>query len=152
MDRFQYNWNMEYLLMKQASILWLLIVVLALSGCAAPQPALYPNGYYRTVGEQKAQQDIDECIMLADKAGTDGEKGLEIAETTGKSAAIGGAAGAVSGAISDSIGRGSLIGVAVGGTVGFLGGLFRAAEPSQLYMRFVEYCLMEKGYQPVGWR
>jgi len=61
--------------MEQARILWLIIAVLALSGCAARRPVLYPNGYYQTVGEQKAQQDIDECIKLADKAGTDGEKG-----------------------------------------------------------------------------
>jgi len=138
--------------MDHVRIVCVLIAGLILSGCASRQPVLYPNAYFRAVGEEKAQQDVDECIRLADKAGADGEKGLELAETTGKSAAIGGAAGAVSGAISGSIGRGSLIGVAVGGTVGFLGGLFRAAEPSPVYMRFVEYCLMEKGYQPIGWR
>lgn len=138
--------------MEQARIVWLLIAVLTLSGCAARRPVLYPNSYYRTIGEEKAQQDVDECVRLADNAGADGEKGLKIAETTGKSAAIGGAAGAVSGAISGSVGRGSLIGVAVGGTVGFLGGLFRTADPSPIYMRFVEYCLIEKGYQPIGWR
>lgn len=138
--------------MNHARIVCVLIAGVILSGCASRQPVLYPNAYFRTVGEEKAQQDVDECIRLADKAGADGEKGLEIAETTGKSAVIGGAAGAVSGAISGSVGRGSLIGVAVGGTVGFLGGLFRATEPSPVYMRFVEYCLMEKGYQPIGWR
>ncbi len=138
--------------MEQARIVWLLIALLALSGCAARQPVLYPNGYYRVVGDEKAQQDVEMCIKLADKAGADGEKGLEIAATTGKSAAIGGAVGAVSGAISGSVGRGSLVGVAVGGTVGLLSGLFRASDPSPVYMRFVEYCLMEKGYQPIGWR
>lgn len=138
--------------MNHMRLFCMVAVIFVLAGCASKQPVLYPNSQFRAVGEEKAQQDVDECIKLADKAGADGEKGLEIAETTGKSAAIGGAAGAVSGAISGSIGRGSLVGVAVGGTVGLLGGLFKAAEPSPLYMRFVEYCLMEKGYQPIGWR
>lgn len=138
--------------MEQARIVWLLIAVLTLSGCAARRPVLYPNGHYRSVGEEKARQDIDECLKLADAAGADGDKTAEVAKQTGKSAVIGGATGAVVGAISGSLGSGSLIGAAAGGTVALVGSAFRASDPSPVYMRFVEYCLMEKGYQPIGWR
>lgn len=138
--------------MSRVRVLCLLAIVVMCCGCAAKRPVLYPNGHYRAMGEEKAQQDIDDCSKLADAAGADGDKGAEIAEKTGKSAAIGGATGAVSGAISGSLGRGSLIGVAVGGTVGLVSGAFGASDPSPVYMRFVEYCLMEKGYQPIGWR
>lgn len=138
--------------MNHGRLLCLFMLVLLLCGCAAKRPVLYPNGHYRTMGEERAQQDIDACIKLADAAGADGDKGAELAEKTGKSAVIGGATGAVSGAISGSLGKGSLIGVAVGGTVGLVSGAFGNADPSPVYMRFVEYCLMEKGYQPIGWK
>ena len=29
---------------------------------------------------------------------------------------------------------------------------FDASEPTQIYKRFVDQCLRDKGYQPIGWR
>jgi hypothetical protein len=121
-------------------------------GCGTKRPVLYPNGHYTDVGEAVARQDIETCQTLAEKAGTQGDAGEELAARTGTSAVVGGATGAVVGAVSGSVGRGSLIGAAAGGTAALTSGLFRAREPDPIFMRFVEQCLYEKGYQVLGWR
>lgn len=125
---------------------------LLLTACAAKQPVLYPNAYYRTVGEEIAKNDVELCMQRAEEAGTQADKGEELAAKTGKSAVVGGAAGAVAGAVAGSVGRGSLIGVAVGGTTALVGGAFRANDHDPIFMRFVEQCLQDKGYQVLGWR
>lgn len=129
-------------------ILSMLIVV----GCGTKRPVLYPNGHYTDVGEAAAQQDIETCQRLAEQAGEQGDAAEELAARTGTSAVVGGATGAVVGAISGSVGRGSLIGAAAGGTAALTSGFFRAREPDPIFMRFVEQCLYEKGYQVLGWR
>jgi hypothetical protein len=128
-------------------------VLLALMlGCGTKQPVLYPNQHLASVGSQEAQQDIEDCFKRAEEAGAQGDLAAELALRTGKTAVVGGAAGAVAGAISGSVGQGSLIGAATGGTVALVSGLFEAADPDPLVMRFVEQCLFEKGYQVLGWR
>ena len=128
-----------------------LLVVLVL-GCGTKQPVLYPNQHFTSVGDEVAQQDIDDCFKRAEEAGARGDLAAELALRTGKTAVVGGAAGAVAGAISGSVGQGSLIGAATGGTVALVSGLFDVSEPDPLVMRFVEQCLFEKGYQVLGWR
>lgn len=132
--------------------IWLLVVLLTISGCATQRPVLYPNDRYKAVGEEKAQQEIDQCLKLADDAGTDDDRAAELAKRTGTSAVVGGATGAVVGAITGSLGGGSLVGAAAGGSIALVSGLFKASEPTPIYKRFVEYCLFEKGYQPLGWK
>lgn len=138
--------------MKLSKLLTALLAISILGGCATQRPVLYPNNYYKVVGNEQAQKDIDECIRLADDAGTDENRAAMLAKQTGTGAAIGAATGAVAGAIGGGLAKGSLVGAAVGGTVALTSGLFRAAEPSPIYMRFVEACLYEKGYQPLGWQ
>ena len=46
---------------------------------------------------------------------------------------------------------GAMVGAASGATVGFLRGLFRRSPPSDAYKQFVQRCLKERGYDPVGW-
>ncbi|MDY0384307.1 hypothetical protein [Trichlorobacter sp.] len=121
-------------------------------GCGTKQPVLYPNQYLTSVGDEVAQQDIEDCFRRAEEAGARGNLATELALRTGKTAVVGGAAGAVAGAISGSVGQGSLIGAATGGTVALVSGLFDVSEPDPLVMRFVEQCLFEKGYQVLGWR
>ena len=64
---------------------------------------------------------------------------------------VGGAIGSAAGAVGGRAGRGAMIGAASGATAGFLRGLFRRSPPSNAYKQFVLRCLMERGYDPVGW-
>src|SRR5436309_3006240 len=65
--------------------------------------------------------------------------------------AVGAAGGAVGGAVVGAAGSGSAIGAASGATMGLLRGLFSSPKPSQAYMHFVDRCLKERGYEPMGW-
>lgn len=135
----------------------LLILVLSLllsgSGCAGPKPILYPNAHYKQVGEATAEQDIAECFEMAKEAGAtpSQSKSGQVAGSTVAGGVIGSAAGAVGGAVVGHPGRGAMVGAASGATGGFLRGLFRKSPPSQAYTQFVNRCLQERGYEPVGW-
>lgn len=126
---------------------------LLLSACAAPKPILYPNAHYQQVGEAGAEQDIAECSEMAKDAGATPSKGKsgQVAGSTAAGSAIGSAAGAVGGAVVGHPGRGAMIGAAGGATGGLLRGLFRKSPPSEAYKQFVNRCLKERGYDPVGW-
>ncbi len=130
-----------------------MMAVLFLSACAAPKPILYPNAHLQQVGEAGAEQDIAECAEMAKDAGARPSRGKtgQVAGGTAAGGAIGSAAGAVGGAVVGHPGRGAMIGAASGATGGFLRGLFRKSPPSEAYKQFVNRCLRERGYDPVGW-
>lgn len=133
----------------------LLLSVLFLTGCAAAKrPVLYPNAHFTRVGQQQAERDIDTCMYAAEASGANAGRGTELAKNTAKAGAVGGATGAVVGAISSSssVGRGAAIGSAGAATATLVGGAFDVGEPTDMYIRFVDQCLREKGYQPIGWR
>ena len=141
--------------MKSALGILTIFATLALIGCSGPKrPVLYPNNHLNTVGQQQAEYDINACMRAAEASGANSGKGGELAKDTAKAGAVGGATGAVVGAISSntSTGRGAAIGGAGAATATLVGGAFEVAEPTQVYIRFVEICLREKGYQPIGWR
>ena len=119
---------------------------LLMSGCAAPKPILYPNAHLKQVGETAAEQDIADCSAMAKEAGATQSqgKGGQVAGSTA-------AAGAVGGAVVGHPGRGAMVGAAGGATGGLLRGLFRKSPPSQAFKQFVNRCLQERGYEPVGW-
>lgn len=128
--------------------------LLACGGCAASKrPVLYPNDHLRQVGEAQAKADIELCQEQAKQyASSSNVQGKEMAEETAIGGAVGAAGGAVGGAIGGNPGQGAAVGAAAGATAGLLGSLFRGAtEPSGAYMTWVNTCLQEKGYQPVGW-
>ena len=56
------------------------------------------------------------------------------------------------GAIVGNAGRGAAVGAGVGGTRGFLRGLFRSREPDPIEKGFIDACLEEQGYRVIGWR
>ena len=62
-----------------------------------------------------------------------------------------GATGAAGGAVLGRPGTGAAVGAATGATAGFMRSLFKGSEPSQAYRGFVDRCLRERGYDPVGW-
>ena len=105
------------------------VLVLFLAGCASQSPVLYPNPYLTRVGHEQAEQDIAECRELADQYVKSGGAGT----------------------VAGSPGTGAAVGAATGATAGFLRGLFTSAEPSPTYKNFVNQCLRERGYEPVGW-
>ena len=98
-------------------------------------------------------RDIDECREMAKDAGATSShgKGGQVAGSTAAGSAIGSAAGAMGGAVVGHPDRGALVGEAGGATAGFLRGLFRHPPPSIAYKQFVQRCLKERGYDPVGW-
>jgi hypothetical protein len=131
----------------------LLVIMLLVVGCAAPKPILYPNAHLQEVGGEVAGRDINECRELAKDAGaTESQgKGGQVAGSTAAGGAIGSAAGAAGGAVVGHPGRGAMVGAAGGATAGFLRGIFRRSPPSNAYKQFVQRCLKERGYDPVGW-
>lgn len=130
-----------------------LIILFLVIGCAAPKPILYPNAHLKEVGEEVADRDIDECRETAKDAGATASQGKsgQVAGSTAAGGAIGSASGAVGGAVVGHPGRGAMVGAAAGATGGFLRGLFRRSPPSNAYKQFVQRCLKERGYDPVGW-
>ena len=119
------------------------MLCLTLVGCAASRPALYPNAHLNQVGPEQAGWDIAECRQRADAYIASGGAGQVVGSTVvggGAGAAVGAAGGAVRGA------------AGTGATAGFLRGLFKAREPSPVYKNFVNRCLAEKGYEPIGWQ
>ena len=129
----------------------ILFVIVLLSGCAAQKPVLYPNARYNAVGATVAEADVRDCIAMANRTGANSDRYQEVLEDTAKGAAIGGASGAVSGAIVGRAGQGAAVGAAGGSTAALLYGLLESDEPNDLHRRFVDRCLRDKGYDPIGW-
>ena len=135
------------------------IFLLTLVACAAQRPILYPNQHLQRVGNNAADRDVDECMQRAEEyvSSGAGRAGLEQAAVGGGTgAAIGAAAGAAGGAVLGRAGTGAAVGAAGGGaagvTRGLIHGLTRKQSPSPVYKSFVNRCLREKNYDPIGWQ
>jgi hypothetical protein len=136
---------------------WILGFVL-LVGCASQRPVLYPNDQLKRVGNTAASRDIDDCMRQAEQYVSDRRVGKSVegaVAESGTSAAIGAAAGAAGGAVVGRAGTSAAIGAAGGGAAGATRGLFHAFSskhgPSPVYKNFVNRCLRERGYEPLGW-
>ena len=133
-----------------------LLAAVALAGCASgPKPILYPNERLNAVGQAQADQDIAECRDMAANAGASAGSGKagQAAGSTAVGGAMGGATGAVGGAILGAPGTGAAVGAATGATAGLLRSMFSGGGgPSPAYRNFVDHCLRERGYEPVGWQ
>jgi hypothetical protein len=148
------DWRGAWMRGPSAGLLGLF--ALALTGCASgPRPILYPNDQLQAVGQAEADRAIAECRELADSAGASGGSG-DVGRAAGGTAAggaMGGATGAVGGAILGRPGTGAAVGAATGATAGLLRSIFSGGggQPSPAYRAFVDRCLRERGYEPVGW-
>ena len=132
---------------------WVLLAAwLVLAGCADKRPLLYPNARLKQVGTEAAQRDVDECLRQAREGGADDDRGRDVAKSTAGGAAIGGAAGTATGAVLGNLGRGAAAGAAGGAAGGLVHGIFSASEPDPVFKNWVDRCLREKGYEPVGWK
>ena len=138
--------------MKVNRFVLLAIAMAAATGCADKRPVLYPNAHLNRVGTEAAQRDIDACIQFARDGGADSNKGAEIAKSTAGGAAIGGAVGAATGAVLGNLGRGAAAGAAGGAAGGLVRGGLASGDPDRVFRSFVDRCLRDKGYEPIGWR
>lgn len=125
--------------------------VMFLAGCASQRPVLYPNAYLKKVGEEQAQRDIADCERLADEY-VRSDEGVKVAKSTAAGGAGGAVVGTAVGAVTGDIGRGAGVGAAAGAAGGLVRGVSRASEPDPLYKNFVNKCLRDKGYEPIGWK
>ncbi len=130
------------------------LAAVVLHGCAAPRPVLYPNEALQKKGDAAAQRDIDQCMALAEQhvGSAASGKAADTAKSTGVGAAGGAAVGAVGGAITGNAGQGAAVGAATGATAGLLHGIFSQSGPDPVVQSFVDRCLRERGYEPIGWR
>jgi hypothetical protein len=131
-----------------------------IAGCATQRPVLYPNDQLRRVGSAAAERDAGDCMRQAEAYVGSGGRGADAASSAAiggvSGAAVGGAAGAAGGAI---LGRaasggaaGAAGGAAAGVTRGLLTGISGKRDPSPVYKNFVNRCLRDKGYEPIGWQ
>jgi hypothetical protein len=141
--------------MKKKCFLAQTILSLTLTACASQRPVLYPNEHLKRVGNTAADQDINDCMQRAEEYVSSGGGGQALEHVGGSSAtegAIGAAAGAAGGSVVGRPGTGAAVGGAAGATRGLIRGLTRKQNPSPVYKTFVNRCLREKGYDPIGWQ
>ena len=125
--------------------------LLVVAGCASHGPVLYPNAHLQSMGQERAKADIEECGRKADEY-VHSDEGVAIAKSTAAGGAGGAVVGGAVGAVTGGFGRGVGIGAAAGGAMGLVHGISRSSRPSPLYRNFVDRCLREKGYEPIGWQ
>lgn len=126
------------------------IGLLLIAGCAHQQPRLYPDPVVQRRGPAQVDRDIKACENMAKVNGIDYSKG-GVGRRTVEGGVVGGAGGAAVGAIYGNAGRGAATGAAYGATTGLFRGLFAREQPHPTYVRFVNRCLRDKGYDPIGW-
>ncbi|MBC8414742.1 MAG: hypothetical protein ISR96_08035 [Nitrospira sp.] len=122
------------------------------ASCATQRPVLYPNHTLKEQGGEAAQAAVDECMRLAAEYGAEGSAGSELAKDAAGNAAVAGAAGAAAGAVLGNIGKGAAAGAAGAGAATLASGLFRSNKPDPVFRSFVERCLIEQEYSPIGWK
>jgi hypothetical protein len=146
-------------LMRISSRLLGCALLVGLAACGTAKPMLYPNDQYKKVGGDQAERDIADCQSKAQEYVKSGGRGVEMAKEGARNAGVGAAVGAAGGAVGGAIGgdpaQGAAVGAATGATAGLLGTMFgwmfRSSEPEPVYRNFVERCLRDKGYDPIGW-
>jgi len=136
------------------------IAFIVLIGCATRRPVFYPNEQFKRAGSAVAESDTTECMQRAGEyVAADGRVGSAVkgvATESATSATIGAAAGAAGGAIVGRAGTAAAVGAAGGGAAGatrsLIHGLTGKRSPSPVYRNFVDRCLRDKGYDPIGWQ
>lgn len=132
-------------------VLFFCACMLILGGCSTTKsPILYPNEHLTTVGAEQANRDIEECCRLADSY-LKSQKTKEMTKNAVESGVVGAAAGAAAGSIFGHAGRGAAAGAAAGAASSVTHSLFRVKDPDPVFMNYVNRCLSDRGYQPLGW-
>jgi len=99
-----------------------------------------------------AENDIAACMYMAKSAGAANDKVSEVASDTAEGAVIGGVTGVAAGGVLGHAGRGAATGAAAGAAGGLTSSLFKSNKSNPVFQRFVDRCLSDKGYEPIGWK
>jgi len=133
-----------------------MVIVLAVAGCAGPEPIFKSTTHLQLHGKPQAEQEAGVCGVKAERAGL--QHGTNRRGNAGAGAALGIIGGAAVGASAGLVGGptgiaiGAAAGGAVGGVLGLVAGAYKPLQPQQDYAAFVERCLREKGYETEGWQ
>ena len=130
----------------------LLVFAVTMLSCAQQRPVLYPNAHLKHVGKKTAESDIEACLQMAADYGAKEDSGAKVAKDTAKGAAVGGATGTAVGAVTGNLGVGAAAGAAGGGAASMTRSIMNSGKPGPVYKKFVDQCLRDKGYQPIGWQ
>lgn len=118
------------------------LLTLALYSCASKpsRPSLYPNQTAKDKGPEVSQKDIDECLSEANNylKTPEGQKLQKSANPSSVSTSVGFGFGGG--------GSGMGLGFGVGPS-----GRSRLSGEEQVRRNFTNQCLVNKGYQVVGW-
>ncbi len=122
--------------------LTLLFSVLLLTACssAPSRPQLYPNQILKERGAEASQKEIDQCLKESEAylKTPEGEKLKKSINPGSVSTSVGFGFG--------TGGSGMGLGIGTGG-----GGRSRLSGEEQVRRNFTNQCLVNKGYQVVGW-
>ena len=146
------QWRDEQVKSGKKKYFILIVFAATMLSCAQQRPVLYPNAHLKQVAKETAESDIDDCLQLAIDYGAKEDSGAKVAKDTAKGAAVGGAAGTAVGAVTGNLGRGAAAGAAGGGAASMTRSMINSGKPGPVFKKFVDQCLRDKGYQPVGWR
>lgn len=139
--------NMKHSFLPTLSVLFAVTIIT--TGCASQKPVLYAQG---NTSPQGGDQAIAACMDQAKAAGLDYSKG-NVGRRAVENGAVGAAGGAVGGAIYGNAGRGAAAGAAGAVTAGLVRGMFHPSSgPAPAYRAYVNRCLRDRGYDPVGWQ
>ena len=135
-------------------ILCSLIFLSLLAGCvsAPPRPALYPNKAYEKNGPAAADEAVAVCMARANAAGLKDDTENQAVKEGAGGALAGAAVGAALGAITGDAGRGAATGAVVGAAGGTAHGMSKQNQPGDIYKEYVNRCLVDKGYEVIGWK
>lgn len=136
--------KLTYLLIFAASLL-------IVSGCAQKRPVLYQNAHYKQTSSEQREKDIDYCIKQGQENIGETSRGKKAVSGGVTGSIIGGAVGLGVGIITGNPGRSTAAGALGGGAGGAAGGAL-SDSGNALFRKYVDRCLREKGYDPIGWK
>lgn len=128
--------------MKLSKFVILSLFSFALASCSSTpsRPELYPNQYAKDRGSENSTKDIDECLKESE-AYLQTPEGKKLKDSINP--------GSVSTSVGFGFGTG---GSGIGLGVGSGGGRSRLSGEEQVRRNFTNQCLVNKGYQVVGWK
>ena len=128
--------------MQSSKIIIFIILLISLSSCSSTpsRPQLYPNQTLKDKGKTVSQSDIDECLKEAEAylKTPEGDKLQKSTYSPSFGTSIGFGLGG-------GTGGGFGLGIGVGDSARRLSG------EEQVRRNFTNQCLVNKGYQIVGW-
>ena len=135
-----------------ASLLVLLSPLSLAAFESVKRPILYPNAHYELMGKATAQEDIEDCWVLARDAGASENSDDQVAEDAARGAAALAVAGAAAAAaLGGDPHRAAVAGATGGAAASFAAGKVYQSNPPLVFRGIVERCLFEKGYEVAGW-